>query len=47
MAQRLIVRPLREISELFKQIAAGDLTNRITDHGRNAAARLLPALWKP
>ena len=44
MAQRLIVRPLQEISELFKRIAAGDLTNRIIDRGRNEIGTVFASL---
>lgn len=44
MARRLIVLPLQQISELFRRIAAGDLTNRITEQGRNEVGTLFASL---
>ncbi len=44
LARRLVVRPLLEVGELFKRIAAGDLTNRIVDHGRNEVGAVLATL---
>lgn len=41
---RSVVRPLRRASEHFSQIADGDLTGRIEDHGSNEIGQLFTGL---
>src|SRR5690606_3166930 len=44
LARTTIVRPLRQTAELFKRIAAGDLTNKIDPRSRNEVGILLASL---
>ncbi|VFR16241.1 Methyl-accepting chemotaxis protein I (serine chemoreceptor protein) [plant metagenome] len=44
MIRRIIVQPLRDVGELFKRIAAGNLANRVPDGGTNEIGALLAAL---
>lgn len=44
LARTIIVRPLQYVSDLFKRIAAGNLTNHIPNQGQNEVGMLLSAL---
>ncbi|HET8790170.1 MAG TPA: methyl-accepting chemotaxis protein [Modicisalibacter sp.] len=41
---RLIIRPLKEVVQHFEQIAKGDLSQRITERGRNEIGQLFIAM---